>query len=54
MTTQPDVYFVTGNPKKLEEVQNWLSQHKCPLEIQNIKLDLPELQGEGNLTLVLL
>ncbi|XP_047315669.1 inosine triphosphate pyrophosphatase [Impatiens glandulifera] len=37
------VTFVTGNPKKLEEVKAILGQS---IPFQSIKLDLPELQGE--------
>lgn len=37
------VTFVTGNPKKLEEVRAILGQS---IPFQSLKLDLPELQGE--------
>ncbi|KAL9232973.1 hypothetical protein vseg_008024 [Gypsophila vaccaria] len=37
------VTFVTGNPKKLEEVKAILGQS---IPFQSLKLDLPELQGE--------
>lgn len=39
--------FVTGNKKKLEEVQRILSvdDGEMPFELTNKKLDLPELQG---------
>ena len=39
--------FVTGNKKKLEEVQQILSSRETKLsfEITNQKIDLPELQG---------
>ncbi|KMT15660.1 hypothetical protein BVRB_3g056480 [Beta vulgaris subsp. vulgaris] len=37
------VTFVTGNPKKLEEVKAILGQ---TIPFQSVKLDLPELQGE--------
>jgi len=40
--------FVTGNKKKLEEVQQILGggKTKLPFEITNKKIDLPELQGD--------
>ena len=39
--------FVTGNKKKLEEVQQILSTNsKFPFALTNQKIDLPELQGE--------
>jgi len=44
-----NVTFVTGNKKKLEEVQRILSEFKdgkLPFTITSHKLDLPELQGE--------
>ncbi|KAK9671710.1 hypothetical protein RND81_12G049500 [Saponaria officinalis] len=37
------VTFVTGNPKKLEEVKAILGQS---IPFQSLKIDLPELQGE--------
>ncbi|GMH08254.1 hypothetical protein Nepgr_010094 [Nepenthes gracilis] len=37
------VTFVTGNPKKLEEVKSILGNS---IPFQSLKLDLPELQGE--------
>ncbi|KAL2923170.1 Inosine triphosphate pyrophosphatase [Bienertia sinuspersici] len=37
------ITFVTGNPKKLEEVKAILGQS---IPFQSLKLDLPELQGE--------
>lgn len=39
--------FVTGNAHKLEEVKSILGMN-FPLELINLKLDLPELQGEIN------
>lgn len=39
------ITFVTGNTKKLEELKNILGTN-FPFEIDNHKLDLPELQGE--------
>ncbi|KAK1290321.1 Inosine triphosphate pyrophosphatase [Acorus calamus] len=42
MLSQP-VTFVTGNPKKLEEVRAILGDS---IPLQSLKLDLPELQGE--------
>jgi inosine triphosphate pyrophosphatase len=43
----PVVTFVTGNKKKLEEVEAILSQGgHLPFTLQSAKLDLPELQGE--------
>lgn len=42
--------FVTGNKKKLEEVKAILatggSSNSLPFELNNAKIDLPELQGE--------
>jgi len=40
---RPSVTFVTGNAKKLEEVQAILNGR---LNVTNQKIDLPELQGE--------
>lgn len=42
------ITFVTGNKKKLEEVQQIFesSSPKVPFEITSKKIDLPELQGE--------
>ena len=37
--------FVTGNKKKLEEVVAILGS-SLPFQLDNVKLDLPELQGE--------
>lgn len=37
--------FITGNAKKLEEVLAILGPN-FPFQITNLKLDLPELQGE--------
>jgi inosine triphosphate pyrophosphatase len=42
---KPIVTFVTGNKKKLEEVQRILG-NDLPFEITNEKVDLPELQGD--------
>ncbi|KAK1267323.1 Inosine triphosphate pyrophosphatase [Acorus gramineus] len=42
MLSRP-VTFVTGNPKKLEEVRAILGDS---IPLQSLKLDLPELQGE--------
>lgn len=47
----PVITFVTGNRKKLEEVQRILSQPNdkgkvLPFTISNKKVDLPELQGD--------
>lgn len=39
------ITFVTGNVKKLEEVVAIIG-NKIPFTLTNIKLDLPELQGE--------
>jgi inosine triphosphate pyrophosphatase len=38
--------FVTGNKKKLEEVQRILAVQGAPFEVTNRKIDLPELQGD--------
>jgi len=43
----PPITFVTGNKKKLEEVQRMLvTSGKIPFSITNRKIDLPELQGD--------
>ena len=43
----PPLTFVTGNKKKLEEVQQIMSANgDFPFSITNQKIDLPELQGE--------
>lgn len=43
----PTITFVTGNKKKLDEVQDILSNGvSLPFILQSAKLDLPELQGE--------
>ena len=47
--TKPTLVFVTGNAKKLEEVQAILSKSDAsafPFNIISQKIDLPELQGE--------
>ena len=46
-TPKQTLTFVTGNKKKLEEVQRILSVDRAelPFDITNRKLDLPELQG---------
>jgi inosine triphosphate pyrophosphatase len=45
--SKPSITFVTGNKKKLEEVQQILgSGDELPFEITNCKIDLPELQGD--------
>eukprot|EP01047_Picozoa_sp_COSAG01_P011066 COSAG01_NODE_480_length_16473_cov_655.154208_18_plen_255_part_00 len=46
----PAITFVTGNKKKLEEVQRILStgDQAFPFEVTSCKVDLPELQGECN------
>lgn len=45
----PIITFVTGNQKKLEEVKRILGtdseDSKIPFHLTNMKLDLPELQG---------
>ncbi|EDQ84204.1 uncharacterized protein MONBRDRAFT_13033 [Monosiga brevicollis MX1] len=43
--TTAAITFVTGNAKKLQEVQQILGQG-FPFELTNRKIDLPELQGE--------
>ncbi|CAM9361796.1 unnamed protein product, partial [Chrysoparadoxa australica] len=43
--TPPTITFVTGNPKKLQEVKTILGD-KLPFDLRNEKVDLPELQGE--------
>jgi len=43
----PPITFVTGNKKKLEEVERMLTTAgDLPFTLTNKKLDLPELQGE--------
>eukprot|EP00601_Ochromonadales_sp_CCMP2298_P002728 CAMPEP_0173190840 /NCGR_PEP_ID=MMETSP1141-20130122/12561_1 /TAXON_ID=483371 /ORGANISM="non described non described, Strain CCMP2298" /LENGTH=204 /DNA_ID=CAMNT_0014114979 /DNA_START=92 /DNA_END=706 /DNA_ORIENTATION=+ len=44
-TEKPEITFVTGNKKKLEEVIAILGD-SLPFKIVSAKLDLPELQGE--------
>lgn len=39
------ITFVTGNVKKLEEIKAILG-HSFPFKIENVKIDLPEYQGE--------
>jgi inosine triphosphate pyrophosphatase len=39
------ITFVTGNKKKLEEVVSILGS-SLPFQLENMRLDLPELQGE--------
>mmetsp|Transcript_32975 Transcript_32975/g.37512 ORF Transcript_32975/g.37512 Transcript_32975/m.37512 type:complete len:333 (+) Transcript_32975:51-1049(+) len=41
------ITFVTGNKKKLEEVQRLLGHDELPFDIVNEKIDLPELQGDS-------
>lgn len=47
----PTITFVTGNAKKLEEVKRILGvggEHSgIPFGLSNLKIDLPELQGEA-------
>jgi ribokinase len=47
---KPIITFVTGNKKKLEELKQILSssdgEGEAPFELTNVKLDLPELQGD--------
>ena len=46
----PPLTFVTGNKKKLEEVQKILSANpNFPFALTNQKIDLPELQGDDPL-----
>lgn len=47
-TQKPVITFVTGNKKKLEEVQRILlsGEEQLPFTLTNKKVDLPELQGE--------
>lgn len=45
--TPEKIHFATGNNKKLQEVVAILADgHPLPFEIDSVKLDLPELQGE--------
>jgi ribokinase/non-canonical purine NTP pyrophosphatase (RdgB/HAM1 family) len=43
---KPAITFVTGNKKKVEEVQQILREDELPFHITNRNLDLPELQGD--------
>eukprot|EP00818_Percolomonas_sp_WS_P006748 CAMPEP_0117440034 /NCGR_PEP_ID=MMETSP0759-20121206/2868_1 /TAXON_ID=63605 /ORGANISM="Percolomonas cosmopolitus, Strain WS" /LENGTH=202 /DNA_ID=CAMNT_0005231759 /DNA_START=111 /DNA_END=719 /DNA_ORIENTATION=- len=43
-TQKPKILFVTGNSKKLREVQHILGD--CDIEVDSMAIDLPELQGE--------
>ena len=43
------ITFVTGNKKKLEEVTKILGSD-FPFNFDNRKIDLPELQGEPEVT----
>lgn len=45
MSTRKKITFVTGNKNKLAEVQRLLSASSFAFDIDNFKLDLPELQG---------
>ena len=45
MSALPEVTFITGNKKKLEEVIAILGDD-IPFKLVSMKLDLPELQGE--------
>jgi inosine triphosphate pyrophosphatase len=46
-SVSPALTFVTGNKKKLEEVQSILSSNgHFPFDLTNQKIDLPELQGD--------
>lgn len=38
--------FVSGNSKKFEEIKAILNQHLPDVEVIQVKIDLPELQGE--------
>ena len=42
----PDLIFITGNANKLAEVNRYMANHDLDFKFENIKLDLPELQGE--------
>jgi ribokinase/non-canonical purine NTP pyrophosphatase (RdgB/HAM1 family) len=45
--SRPALTFVTGNKKKLEEVKQIMySTNDLPFDMTNMKIDLPELQGE--------
>merc|ERR1719310_1906749 len=47
-SNKPTITFVTGNAKKLQEVQLFLAKGstELPFTLVNQKIDLPELQGE--------
>ena len=44
--TKPQITFVTGNAKKLEEVRQILGGEDLAFTLVSQKVDLPELQGE--------
>lgn len=48
MPVKPEITFVTGNKKKVEEIKRILldGDDELPFEITNRKIDLPELQGD--------
>lgn len=39
------IYFVTGNKIKFEEIKLWLYELDASIELEQIKLDLPEIQS---------
>lgn len=45
MSSNEPITFITGNPKKLEEVNQILGE-SFPLKLVSKKIDLPEFQGE--------
>lgn len=40
-----EIYFVTGNPMKYEEVRNWLNELNPSIELKQVDIDLPEIQS---------
>jgi ribokinase/non-canonical purine NTP pyrophosphatase (RdgB/HAM1 family) len=44
--TLPTLTFVTGNPKKLQEIQRLVQNPSFPYTLVHRDIDLPELQGE--------
>lgn len=39
-----EIYFVTGNPGKFEEVKNYIEKNVPEIEIKQFKVDIPEIQ----------
>ena len=45
-SSQYDIFFVTGNSQKLLEVNSFFQQNGVTIAVENVRLDLPEMQGE--------